>query len=210
MEGSEQMSYPQGPQYGQPQGSYPQPGGYPQYPHGMPPKKNNTALLVTFAGIAAAAVIALVLVLVLGNKDDDSSTAGPLVPGGSNKHGGGTITAPGAGGGAKSGDSSGANSSGRNSSGGARDLAERTAKAFEHLSASEINEVTCSASVGKELGSPFAKLPASATIEVTVKDVQESGSDASARMTMSISGNSNDFTLKMRKDADWCVSGVGK
>jgi len=177
----------QGPYYGQQQ------GGYPQYPGGPPPRKNNTALLV-----------ALVLVLVLG-KDGDSSSSGndnSALPG---KHGAGTIEVSVPAGVAPSG--SGGSSS---ESGGARDLAERTAKAFEHMSSSEINQVSCSSSVGTELGGPITKLPAGSQISVSVKDVQESGSSAQARMSMTVSGRSADFNLQMKKSSSWCVSGVGK
>ena len=192
------MSYQQqGPYYGQQQ------GGYPQYPGGPPPRKNNTALLVAFGGVALASVIALVLVLVLG-KDGDSGGGNDnsALPG---KHGAGTIEVSVPAGAAPSG--SGGSSSG---SGGARELAERTAKAFEHLSSSEINQVSCSSSVGTELSGPITKLPASAQISVSVKDVQESGSSAQARMSMTISGRSADFSLRMKKSSSWCVSGVEK
>jgi hypothetical protein len=197
----------QGPYYGQQQ------GGYPQYPGGPPPRKNNTALLVAFGGVAVASVIALVLVLVLG-KDGDSSGGGngnSALPG---KHGAGTIEVSVPAGAAPSGAApSGAAPSGGGSSGGgggARDLAERTAKAFEHLSSSEINQVSCSSSVGTELSGPITKLPASAQISVSVKDVQESGSSAQARMSMTISGRTADFSLQMKKSSSWCVSGVEK
>ncbi|MFD1049242.1 hypothetical protein ACFQ1S_28745, partial [Kibdelosporangium lantanae] len=100
--------------------------------------------------------------------------------------------------------------SGGSGGGGARDLAERTAKAFEHGSTSEINEISCSASVGTELSGPLTKLPPGSRVSVSVKDVQESGSTAQALMSMTISGRSADFSLRMRKSSGWCVSGVAK
>lgn len=194
------MSYQQqGPYYGQQQ------GGYSPYPPGPPPpRKNNTALLVAFGGVAVAAVVALVLVLVLGKDGDSGSDNNSALPG---KHDSGTIkvSVPGD----PSGGSSGSAGSG-SGSGGARDVAERTAKAFERRSVSDINQVTCTSSVGTELSSPLTKLPPTTEISVSVKDVRESGSTAQARMSMTINGHSADFGLQLKKSSNWCVSGVEK
>ncbi|ONI73403.1 hypothetical protein ALI144C_46740 [Actinosynnema sp. ALI-1.44] len=205
------MSYPQGPQYDggyqQQQGGYPQPGGYPPqqpgYPPPYPPKKNNNALIITLAGVSAAAVIALVLVLVLSGKDDSSSTASDNKPAGAPD-----VEIPGPNGGGKPTGGSrptGGGSSG--DSGGPEELAKAAVDAIESRSTSQIDSLACSSTAASELKRELAKVPSGVT--ATVDDVKETGSTAQAKITMKLGGQSEGFTMEMRKSGSkWCISGI--
>jgi hypothetical protein len=215
------MSYPQGPQYGQPQqqpgypqqqpgypaqqGDYPQPGGYPPgYPPPPPPGKNNTALIVTLAGVAAAAVIALVLVLTLSGKDESTNTAdsGTIKPGGGNVP---AATLPGPGKTRSSGAGSG--SAGSGSAGSARALAEKAVSVIESHSTSLIDGLACTSTAASQLKRELGKVPVGAT--ATLTEVKESGTQAQAFMKVSMGSQSESFTMEMQQDGSkWCVSGI--
>ncbi|TCO65422.1 hypothetical protein [Actinocrispum wychmicini] len=209
------MSYQQGPQYGyqQQQGYPPQQGGYPPPGFPQPPRKSNTALIVTLAGVAAAAVIALVLVLVLSGKDDSSKSAdsgkpdGGAIPGAS----GGLPGGGKASGGAKPGTGTGSSGGGSGSSGGgagtARELAETAVSIINSHSTSQISGLTCDSNATKELTSAMGQLPSSAT--ATLVDVRESGSYAAAAIKVLMGSQTKNITLSMSQHGSkWCAAGI--
>nr|WP_042198895.1 hypothetical protein [Kibdelosporangium sp. MJ126-NF4]CEL23606.1 HMW subunit of glutenin 1Dx2.2* precursor [Kibdelosporangium sp. MJ126-NF4]CTQ93143.1 HMW subunit of glutenin 1Dx2.2* precursor [Kibdelosporangium sp. MJ126-NF4] len=202
------MSYPQGPQYGgyqqQQPGGYPQQqGGYPPqqpgYPPPYPPKKNN-GMIIALAGVAAAAVIALVLVLVLSGKDDSGSSSA----GGDKPAGAPDVTVPGPN------KPSGGRSTGGSDSGGGgtpEALAQAAVDAIESKSTSQIDSLACNSTAASELKRDLSRVPSGVT--ATVDDVKETGSTAQARITMKMGGQSEGFTMEMRKSGSkWCISGI--
>lgn len=215
------MSYQQGPQYGYspqqpgypPQQGYPQqPGGYPPPGYPQPPRKKNTALIVTLSGVAAAAVIALVLVLVLSGKDDSSANSGTSNPSNANAGNGlpGAGGLPGggkAGGSPKTGSSGGSGSSSGGGAGSARELAETAVAIINSHSTSQISGLTCDTNATRELTGAMGQLPASAT--ATLGDVQESGTYAAASIKILMGSQTKNITLSMaQKGSKWCAAGL--
>jgi hypothetical protein len=224
------MSYPQGPQYGgypQQQGGYPQQppsgqfpqqgypqgypqqqGGYPQqqppYPPG-PPRKNNNGLVIALAAVAAAAIIGLVVVLIVSGGDDDSSAGGSPTTGVKPPAGAPEVTIPGPNGSKPTGSSGGGSSSGGSSS--PQALADAAASIIESRNMSGIDPLACSSTAATGLKRELSRVPAG--VSVTVDDVNESGSTAQAKLTMKMGGQTEGFTMEMRKSGSkWCASGI--